>query len=355
MQNGFRLTIFEATKPTGNMHYKYLVHICVFALTGLIVSCNKDDNGNSNTTPTTTGGYTGSGSVTQGVGTSTTGNLFAAGQRVASIGTITSTDGKKWTVPAEVNFTNSLFPMASDLHNGYVPGHNYSNATQAVAGLSGSDIVTIDADGEVYTTYIFADNYFEMYVNGIPVGKDPVPYTDFNSCIVRFTAKKPFTLAVKCVDWEENLGIGTESNNGNSYHIGDGGFVAVIKDATGNIVVVTDNSWKAQTYYTSPIANLDCVTESGNVRSSTGCNTSAGTASSYGIHWVIPDNWYDIGYDDSNWPAATTFTNATVGVDNKSSYTNFTNIFDNSAQDASFIWSTNLLLDNVVLLRKKVE
>ena len=27
---------------------------------------------------------------------------------------------------------------------------------------------------------------------------------------------------------------------------------------------------------------------------------------------------------------------------------------DNSANDASFIWSTNLLLDNMVLLRKQV-
>ena len=36
-------------------------------------------------------------------------------------------------------------------------------------------------------------------------------------------------------------------------------------------------------------------------------------------------------------------------------YTNFTDIFDNSANDASFIWSTNLLLDNTVLLRKQVQ
>ena len=46
---------------------------------------------------------------------------------------------------------------------------------------------------------------------------------------------------------------------------------------------------------------------------------------------------------------------ATVGVDNKPSYTNFTNTFDNSATDASFTWSTNLLVDNVVLLRKQVQ
>jgi hypothetical protein len=52
---------------------------------------------------------------------------------------------------------------------------------------------------------------------------------------------------------------------------------------------------------------------------------------------------------------ATTFSNSTVGVDNKSSYTNFVDVFDNAAKDASFIWSSNLKLDNLVLLRKKIE
>lgn len=158
----------------------------------------------------TNSSYTGTGSVTQGAGTTTTANLFPSGVRVAALGTITSTDNKTWALPADVNFTNAAFPFASDLYNSYVSGHGYANSSTASAALSSSNIVTVDADGEVFTAYIFGDNYFEMYVNGVPVGKDPVPYTDFNSCIVRFKAKKPFTVAVKCLDWEENLGLGTE-------------------------------------------------------------------------------------------------------------------------------------------------
>ncbi len=50
-----------------------------------------------------------------------------------------------------------------------------------------------------------------------------------------------------------------------------------------------------------------------------------------------------------------TFTNDTVGVDNKRSYTNFTDIFDGSRADAEFIWSSNLVLDNLVLMRTIVE
>ena len=66
--------------------------------------CSKSD-----TTPTsapatpTTPAYTGSGSVSQGKGTTTTASLFAAGIRVATLGTIPLTDNKTWTVPAEVN------------------------------------------------------------------------------------------------------------------------------------------------------------------------------------------------------------------------------------------------------------
>lgn len=323
--------------------------LALLAATLAISACTDD------TVTITNGSYTGSGSVTQGSGTTTTANLFSVGIRVAALGTITSTDGLVWTVPADINFTNSNFPTASDLYNSYVSGHSYSNTSNATAALSGSDIINVDASGDVFTAYIFGDNYFEMYVNGIAVGKDPVPYTDFNSCIVRFRAVRPFTVAVKCVDWEENLGLGTEAQGSSSNYIGDGGFITVIKDATGNIVDITNNSWKAQTYYIAPISDLACLTESGNARLSDNCTTAGGASNSYGIHWEVPTNWFETSYDDTAWPAATTFSNSTVGVNNKSSYTNFTDIFDNSANDASFIWSSNLLLDNLVLLRKTVQ
>lgn len=300
--------------------------------------------------------YTGTGSVTQGRATTTTANLFPSGMRTAGLGTINSRDSKTtWAVPAEVNFTTTNFPFASDLSNSYVSGHNYASTAAATAALSSNNIVTVDTDGEVFTAYIFGDNYFEMYVNGVAVGKDPVPYTDFNSCIVQFKAKKPFTVAVKCVDWEENLGLGTEVQGSSSYHIGDGGFVMTIRNTAGAIVGITDNSWKAQTYYIAPISDLACVTEKDNARLSSSCTTVAGASDSYGIHWALPTDWFKTAYDDTKWVSATTFSNSTVGVDNKSSYTNFADVFDNASKDASFIWSSNLLLDNLVLLRKKIE
>lgn len=258
-------------------------------------------------------------------------------------------------MPADVNYGNASFPFASDLYNTYTSGHNYPNATAALASLNGSDVINIDNSGEIYTAFVFADNYFEMYVNGQPVGKDAVPYTEFNSSIVRFKARKPFTVAIKCVDWEENLGLGTELNGTNSNYIGDGGIVVVIKNAANNIEAVTDNSWRAQTFYTSPISDLTCLTEMGNYRYSTNCTTTSANSNSYGIHWAVPNDWITYGFDDSGWPFATIFSNATVGVNNKPSYTNFTDIFDSPSSDANFVWSTNLLLDNLVLIRKTIR
>jgi len=60
-------------------------------------------------------------------------------------------------------------------------------------------------------------------------------------------------------------------------------------------------------------------------------------------------------FDDAAWPMASTFSNETVGVHNKPGYTNFTEIFDAPDADAAFIWSSNLILDNVILLRKTIE
>lgn len=301
--------------------------------------------------------YTGTGSVTQGLATNiTTANLLTCtGGRIAAVATITATNNTTWTVPAVTNFTNSSFPFASDLNNA-CNGNNYTTSTAALAALNGSDIVTIDAAGEIITAYVFADNYFEMYINGVPVGKDKVPFTQFNSSIVRFKVNRPFTIAMLLVDWEERMGVGSETNGGFQYHIGDGGMVAVFKDANNNIIAKTGSDWKAQTFYTAPIMNLNCATESGTSRLSANCSTADSNSGTnyYGLHWARPTNWTTASFDDSTWPSATTYTNATIGVDNKPAYTNFINIFDDATNDAQFIWSKNVILDNEVIVRKTV-
>ena len=294
--------------------------------------------------------------ITHGLATTLIDNLYTPGTRITGVGDIDDENGLTWTVPAVVRYTDESMPFASDLYNIDVPDHDYGNADLAVAALDEANIIDVDTNGELITAYIFADNYFEMYVNGIPVGKDPVPFTQFNSSIVQFRVDTPFTVAMLLVDWEENLGTGTESNQGNTYHPGDGGLVAVFKDSNGEIISVTDAGWKAQTYYTAPLTDITCLEESGTSRLSSTCSTDAPSDAEAiaGAHWARPDDWTLEEFDDSDWPSAVTFTNDTVGVNNKLSYTNFIDIFDDTTDDAAFIWASNLILDNEVLVRKTI-
>lgn len=327
----------------------------IFLIAGILLfaaSCSKDDD--IKDSDHSSSKYSGTASVTQGLGTTTTKNLYAKGQRIAAVGTITATDGTTWTVPADVNYTDNSFPFAPDLYN--PEGTKHMTAAAALGAFDDNAVVEIDANGDVITGYIFADNYFDLYINGTAVGKDAIPFTNFNSHIVKFKVSAPYTIAMLLVDWEENLGLGSEKQ-ATPYHPGDGGLVAVFKDADGKIVATTGSKWKAQTFYTSPISDLSCPSEDGNIRKTGSCSTKDVTdgSSFYGLHWQVPSNWMNEDFDDSNWPSATTYTNNEIGVNNKPSYTNFTDVFDDASNDAEFIWSTNVILDNEVIVRYTVQ
>lgn len=194
-------------------------------------------------------------SFSQGRGTVTVAKLYeCAGGRPTPVGTVKTNDGKTWTVPAENQFQAGV--KAADLYN---PCNDIKPRNLSAINISKLPITEVDADGEVITGYLMADNYFELYVNGKLIGVDAVPFTPFNSSVVRFKAKRPYTLAVKLIDWEENPGLGTEQSGG-VHHPGDGGFIARFSDGTQ-----TDSTWKAQSFYIAPLSKPSDVIERGNV------------------------------------------------------------------------------------------
>lgn len=290
---------------------------------------------------------------TTGRATETNSGLVDCGgkSRASAVGEIASDDGTIWTVPAATHFDTA--PKAADLYN-----ECGGTTLSSLSDLDLAGVPLMDAGGsEEFVAYIFADNYFELHINGKLIAIDPVPFTPFNSNVVRFTAERPVTVAVMMVDWEENLGLGSENNRGKAFHPGDGGLVAHIQDANGKTVSITDSTWKAQTFYTAPIVDRDCLVVDGQERNSSACDESGaddGTKFS-GAHWPVPEEWMLPSFDDTNWPAATLYSNDTVGVKNKKAYTKFEDIFDTEWADAQFIWSTNLVLDNLVLLRTTVQ
>jgi hypothetical protein len=179
-----------------------------------------------------------------------------------------------------------------------------------------------------------------------------VPFTPFNSAIVKFRARRPITYAFKLVDWEENLGIGTELNQKNPWHPGDGGLIARFSDGT-----VTDGSWKAQSFYIAPLMSPDEVIEKGTVHDTSQFGRVHPHARKppcedrcYAVRYPIPDRWNAPSFDDAAWPAAYEYTDADIGVTSLPAYTRYPELF----AGARWIWSINLVLDNLVLARKTV-
>lgn len=288
-------------------------------------------------------------SVSQGLAKTTIANMFdcPGGSliRPAGFGTIVASDGSSWTVPAATEFQKG--PYAPDLYNecAKVTPENLSKVR-----VEEVPVVVVDPDGEVITGYLIADNYFELYVNGKLIGVDAVPFTPFNSSIVRFKAKRPITYAVKLVDWEEHLGLGTERGCSPN-HPGDGGFIARFSDGT-----VTDSSWKAQSFYISPLQSPDDVVDKDNVHTTPQLSrtypeapdNAACAERCYAAHYPQPEGWQTKRFDDKQWPSAFEFTLAQMGTERLRAYTNFRNAFG----DARVIWSNNLVYDNVVIVRK---
>ena len=69
------------------------------------------------------------------------------------------------------------------------------------------------------------------------------------------------------------------------------------------------------------------------------------------MHYPIAKGWETANFDDKAWPRAFEFTDTEVGVNGIPGYTRYRELYDG----ARWIWSRNLVLDNVVIARKTVR
>jgi len=294
--------------------------------------------------------------VTQGLGKTVTEDLIPCANpkpgmnlRKNPVGEITAQDGTKFTVPVANNFATA--PKLPDLYNecsGVTP------KDMSEVDLNKVPIVDVDSDGEVITGFMVADNYFELYINGKLIGVDATPFTPFNSHVVRFRVKRPYTIAVLAQDWEDKLGLGMEVFQGNTWHSGDGGYVAKFSDGTG-----TDSTWKAQSFYIAPLQHPDDVVEYGNIHDTSHLGGRIHPLAKlptcrelcFAIHYPIPDGWMNANFDDSSWPRAFEYLDQEVGIVGVPGYWRFPEAFMGSR----WIWTVSLVFDNTVLLRKTVR
>lgn len=251
----------------------------------------------------------------------------------ARCGIVVAADGVRVQVPA----VPAEGPDPTDLYNDCAgSGHNPTH-------LEDLETVVIDPDGEEVTGYVFGDNYYELYVNGQIVARDPVGFVPFNSGVVRFRAKGPLTYAVKLIDWGTHLGVGMEYDR---WNVGDGGFIARFSDGAA-----TGADWKCRAFYISPLEDLSCV---GPGPDTTACAerppcVERDPATCRALHIPVPEEWASPGFDDSDWHQASTY--PASDVTNQRAYRDYVDRFG----DADFIWSHNLDQDNLVLCRLEVD
>ena len=80
---------------------RYIVLLSCFLL--LLVACKKSST-DTLAPSSNTNVYTGTASVSQGIGTSTTVNLFPPGIRISGVGSVSSSDAQSWIMPPATNY-----------------------------------------------------------------------------------------------------------------------------------------------------------------------------------------------------------------------------------------------------------
>lgn len=164
---------------------------------------------------------------------------------------------------------------------------------------------------------VYADNWFQLYINGELVAVDSIRFIPHNVISVDILPAYPMTIAVMAKD-NADPRTGMEYANTN---IGDGGFILKFADGT-----VTNASWKAKSFSRGPIGR--------DVKDPKVENEE------------LPANWFAVDFDDSAWANAKEYTEEEV--DPKGPF------FEHDFAGAKFIWADDLALDNTVLFRHRV-
>jgi hypothetical protein len=203
------------------------------------------------------------------------------------------------------------------------------------------ETIVIDAGAPVWDGVIFADNAFEIWVNGTFLCTDPILFTPFDAHAVRFQANAPLTIAMKLGDWEQVNGVGVEFD----VETGDGGAIARFTSSAGEVVTSAD--WRCEVFYAAPMDDPKCLVghDTSGCALKTACQLDAAYDDCHAALWAVPDDWAAMSFDDSAWPNATEYEADAVTQDR--AYRHDTERYG----DARFVWSRNLVVDNTVLCR----
>ena len=220
---------------------------------------------------------------------------------------------------------------------------------------------------------VFADNYFEFYVDGKLIKQDPFGFTPHQAVKFSFDTDTSSSrvYAIKAKDWAdvstgyEYMAAYKEQNNGQKSmaKLGSGDLRVLLSDG-----VVSSSEWKCMTTSYGTIGD--------------GCSNSNFDACQI-QNTTEPDGWKYLGYDDSKWSNAveysddeadwglapsydsatrqcSTRTSPVTGKDWNPSYLllDEDDCLDPQEQDwgsSVFIWQGDLEKDNTILCRIEVS
>eukprot|EP00742_Colponemidia_sp_Colp-10_P004753 GILJ01005069.1.p1 GENE.GILJ01005069.1~~GILJ01005069.1.p1 ORF type:complete len:267 (-),score=34.46 GILJ01005069.1:133-933(-) len=216
---------------------------------------------------------------------------------------------------------------------------------------------------ETITATVYADNYFEFYLDGVLIKTDPLDFTPHNAVKFTFTVTTGQTRVYGFVAKDFATSSGYEYTSTVTPKLGDGALRAIFSDGVG-----TSANWKCFTTSYGPTATSIAA----------GCSASNLTPCAIAT-FTEPTDWKLSTFDASSWSAATTYTADQAGWGKTPSYDSATsrcttltspltaadlspNYQITTADeclaplaqtwgDSSFIWQGDLEKDNSILCR----
>mmetsp|Transcript_21081 Transcript_21081/g.33685 ORF Transcript_21081/g.33685 Transcript_21081/m.33685 type:complete len:296 (+) Transcript_21081:58-945(+) len=165
------------------------------------------------------------------------------------------------------------------------------------------------ANSAQITGWVYADNWFELYFNGVKVATDPLTFYPHNAVYIDFTAPDTglYSFAFKAKDFaNDTTGLEPRQGPGGTdvagWCLGDGGIYIALSDGT-----VTSSDWKCTVLMEGP-TNSACT-------SITECLDKALQPSICSVTWnSVPSCWNQtICAEADSWSAATEYDGTTVG------------------------------------------
>ncbi len=193
---------------------------------------------------------------------------------------------------------------------------------------------------ETFSADVWADNWFEMRINGTLVAKDSVPITterSFNAESFAFEADRPFVIGLFAKDFKED-DTGLEYIGTGRQQMGDGGVIVQIKNEAGEPVAVSNADWRCLVTHAAPL-DKSCERSANPVAGQGACAFEATEQ---------PDGWDLTGFDASDWPRASVYSKREVSP--KGGYDRI-----DWVEQAELIWGPDLEQSNTILCRLTVE